>query len=103
MSHITGKTSHHFKKSLNSTESVFFKSLDIFKKASHLLEKASISLEMPSERIEIFTKASISLKVSEKCHSFLKKKASHSQKKALRHCYNGQSAPGYNRKLCEPV
>jgi hypothetical protein len=50
---------------------------------------------MSSERIEIFEKASHSLKISFKWHAFLKN-ASHSQKRASRqlpNCHNGQSTP----------
>jgi hypothetical protein len=52
---------------------------------------------MSSKRIEIFKKALNYLKISLKCHTFFKKKGSHSQKKASRqlpHCHNGQSALG---------
>jgi hypothetical protein len=65
------------------------------------LKKASISLEMPEKRIEIlkitsnyFKNASISLKISEKCHAFFNKKASHSQKKPR------ESTPGRRIVLC---
>jgi hypothetical protein len=44
---------------------------------------------MSSKRIEIFKKASNSLKISSKCHAFSKKAS-----QQLRHCHIGQSTPG---------
>jgi hypothetical protein len=41
-------------------------------------------MEIPSKRIEIFTKAKISLKVSLKCHKFLKKSLAFSKIKKPR-------------------
>jgi hypothetical protein len=70
MPHITGKASHHYKKGLNFSGNAL-------------------------KKIKIF--ASISLKISLKCHEFLKtKKPRILKKKAswqLLHCHNGQSAP----------
>jgi hypothetical protein len=58
------------------------KSLKIVQNASHDFKKVSISLKMPLKRIEIFTQASVSLKLSLICQESLKtKKVSHSQKK----------------------
>jgi hypothetical protein len=45
----------------------------IIGKASHHFKKASISLKMPSKRMESFTKTSISLKIALKCHEKIKK------------------------------
>jgi hypothetical protein len=67
---------------------MYLKNLAMFEKASHYLKKASISLKMPSKRIEIFKKknsihfkkASISLDISLKCHTFLKKWLTFSKK-----------------------
>jgi hypothetical protein len=74
------KASHHFKE----TSITFKKYLKVsLQKASssskkpHFIRKASISLKMPSKRIEIFTKASVSLKIFEKCQAFLQSKKPH--------------------------
>jgi hypothetical protein len=51
---------------------------------------------MSTKRIEIFKKASNSLKISLKCYEILKKKPYILKKKASRqlpYCHNGQSAP----------
>jgi hypothetical protein len=66
------------------------------------LKKPSNSLKM-SKRIELFEKALnhfkktyLSLKISLKCHAFLKKRLAFSKNKAPRllpHCHNSQSTP----------
>jgi hypothetical protein len=56
----------------------------MYLKCLAIFEKASISLKMPSKRIEIYTKASISLKISLKCHAFLKNRRYAFSKKTLK-------------------
>jgi hypothetical protein len=57
-----------FKKPQNRSEC-----LTLLEKPHITIKKASISLKMPSKRIEIFTKTSISLEIIIKASSFLKK------------------------------
>jgi hypothetical protein len=84
-----------FKKSLIRTVSMllkmYLKSLEIFANPSYYIKKASISLKMTKKRIEIFEIASNSLKISLKCHAFLKKKPCIFKKEPRCNCRNGQS------------
>jgi hypothetical protein len=73
MPHSTGKSLHFH---LNVS-----KSLGYFEKATNHFQKAPISVQMSSKRIEFFKKASNHLEeISLKSHAF-KKIASHSQEK----------------------